>query len=332
MFIAHLVNDSFSDPGVYVKFKYRNEAILFDLGDIHYLPSKKILKIKYIFVSHTHMDHFIGFDHLLRVCLGRDRHITLFGPPGFIRNVESKIGAYTWNLVGNYANDFVLKVVEVQKKVKITRHYNCQNAFTPRPINASEVFNGTLVDTPAFSVRGVFLDHKIPSLAFSLEETSHINIMKNALIEMGLPTGKWLAEFKSSVIRGDPDNTPIKVKEKKQGNRVVERTIPLGVLKEKIIKITRGQKISYVADAIYSENNSRKIIALSRSSDTMFIEAPFLDKDANRASEKYHLTAKQAGILARKAGVKNISVFHFSPKYKGCGNVLTEEAMRAFRG
>jgi len=120
MFIAHLVNDSFSDPGVYVKFKYRNEAILFDLGDIHYLPSKKILKIKYIFVSHTHMDHFIGFDHLLRVCLGRDRHITLFGPPGFIRNVESKIGAYTWNLVGNYANDFVLKVVEVQKKVKIT--------------------------------------------------------------------------------------------------------------------------------------------------------------------------------------------------------------------
>jgi ribonuclease Z len=64
----------------------------------------------------------------------------------------------------------------------------------------------------------------------------------------------------------------------------------------------------------------------------MFIEASFLDKDADRASETYHLTAKQAGILARKAGVKNITVFHFSPKYKGYGDLLTEEAERAFRG
>ncbi len=332
MFTAHLINDPFSDPGVYVKFKYRNEAILFDLGDIHHLPSRKILKIKYIFVSHTHMDHFIGFDHLLRVCLGRDRHITLFGPPGFIKNVESKIGAYTWNLVENYTNDLVLKVVEVQKEVKITRHYNCQGAFKPEAINTSEAFDGTLIDRPAFSVRGVFLDHKIPSLAFSLEEKNHINVKKNALIEMGLPTGKWLAELKSSVIRGDPDNTPIKVEEKKQGNRMVERTIPLCVLKDKVIKITEGQKISYVADAIYSTDNARKIIELSRSSDTMFIEAPFLDEDIERASEKYHLTAKQAGSLAREAGVKNITIYHFSPKYKGCGDVLTEEAMKAFKG
>ncbi len=332
MFTAHLINDPFSDPGVYVKFKYRNEAILFDLGDIHRLPSRKILKITNIFISHTHMDHFIGFDHLLRVCLGRDRHITLFGPPGFIKNVEGKIGSYTWNLVENYTNDFVLDVVEVQKEVKITRRYNCRGAFKPETINTGEAFDGTLIDGPAFSVRGVFLDHKIPSLAFSLEEKNHINVKKNALIEMGLPTGKWLAKLKTSVIGGDPDNTPITVAGKKEGNQTVERTITLAVLKEKVIKITKGQKISYVADAIYSADNARKIIDLSRSSDTIFIEAPFLNEDKARATEKYHLTAKQAGSLAREAGAKNIAIFHFSPKYKGCGDALTEEAMRAFRG
>ena len=332
MFIAHLINDSFADPGVYVKFKYRNEAILFDLGDIHRLSSKEILRIKYVFISHTHMDHFIGFDHLLRVCLGRNRHISLFGPPGFIRNVENKIGAYTWNLVENYTNDFAFTVVEVQKERKITSRYHCRNAFSPEAVDSVEAFNGTLVDTPVFSVKGVFLDHKIPSLAFSLEEKIHVNIMKNALIDMNLSTGKWLAEFKNSVVGNYPDDTPIKVTGKKESTGTVERTIPLGVLKEKIVKVTKGQKISYVADAVYSEDNSKKIVELARSSDTMFIEAPFLDKDADTASEKYHLTAKQAGILARKAEVKNITVFHFSPKYKGYGNLLTEEAMRAFRG
>lgn len=60
---ASLINDPFGDPGVYVDFKYRREAFLFDLGDIHLPPPRKLLKIDFIFVSHTHMDHFIGFDH-----------------------------------------------------------------------------------------------------------------------------------------------------------------------------------------------------------------------------------------------------------------------------
>jgi ribonuclease Z len=93
MFNACLINDSSSDPGVYVKFKYKSEAALFDLGEIYRLQPRQILKVKHVFISHTHMDHFIGFDHLLRICLGRDMHISLFGPPGFIKNVEGKLAA-----------------------------------------------------------------------------------------------------------------------------------------------------------------------------------------------------------------------------------------------
>lgn len=331
MFTAHLINNPFSDPGVYVGCKYRNEAILFDLGDIHNLPSRKILKVRYIFISHTHMDHFVGFDHLLRVCLGRDHHITLFGPPGFIRNVESKLNGYTWNLVGNYSNNFVIDVVEIQKKVKITRRYKCQGGFKPETIHKRETFDGTLIDKIGFSVRGVFLDHKIPSIAFSLEEKKHINVKKNVLLQMGLSTGKWLSELKGSILRGDPDNTPIVVTCKKQGKEKVERIISLGILKDKVVKITEGQKISYVTDAIYSPDNARKIMALARFSDKIFIEASFLEEDMEKATEKYHLTAKQAGILAREAGARNIVIFHFSPKYKGCGDMLTEEALRSFR-
>ena len=330
MFSAQLINDPFDDPGVYAEFQYKKEAVLFDLGDIHHFSTRKLLKISHIFVSHTHMDHFIGFDHLLRVCLGRDQHIFLFGPQGFIKNVESKIGAYTWNLVENYSNNFVLEVTEVHEKRKMTRRYRCQSVFEPEVVADAEDFNGTLVDRNDFTVKGVFLDHKIPSLAYSMEEKKHINIKKNVLDEMGLPVGAWLGELKDKILRGESDDTPVNVWWKNQNKQIPVKTLPLGKLKEKIIKITPGKKIAYIADAVYNEDNARKIIELARASDMIFIEAPFLEKDAEIALRKYHLTAKQAGDLARRAGAKNMTILHFSPKYRGQENLLLKEAMKAF--
>ena len=104
----------------------------------------------------------------------------------------------------------------------------------------------------------------------------------------------------------------------------------MGTLKEKVIKITPGERISYVADAVYTPDNIERILKLAEDSDHLFIEACFLESDARRAGEKYHLTASQAGQLAKAARAKRITLFHFSPKYQGRGRLLLEEAMRAF--
>ncbi|MBN2256009.1 MAG: ribonuclease Z [Deltaproteobacteria bacterium] len=331
MFSATLINDPFDDPGVYIDLRYRREALLFDLGDLHALPPRKILKIQTIFVSHTHMDHFIGLDHLLRICLGRDQHIALFGPPGFIGQVESKLGAYTWNLVENYTNDFILDVTELHERQQSTRRYRCRTAFTPEVMTDEAAYSGTVMDRDDLTVKAVFLDHQTPSLAYSLEEKQHLNIMKNALIDMNLPVGPWLSELKQRILRGDPDTTPVEIR----GKHHIEKdaaTLPLGVLRERIIKVTEGMKISYIADAVYSDDNAAKIVNLADSSDIMFIEATFLDEDSERAKRKYHLTARQAGKLARRAGAKNLVLFHFSPKYRGREQHIVDEAMAAFRG
>jgi ribonuclease Z len=332
MFTAHLINDPFGDPGVYVEFKYRRSALLFDLGDIHSLNPRKLLKISHIFISHTHIDHFIGFDHLLRVCLGRDLHISLFGPPGFHQQVESKISAYTWNLVENYTNDFALHVTEVHPDRKLIRHYHCRTAFRPEIEEETEGFNGALIEGNYFSVKGTFLDHKIPCLAYRFEEKSRVNIKKNALEEMGLPAGAWLVELKDHILNGDPDDTPVRVWWKNRAPGAGERIIPLGELKEKVVKITPGQIITYVTDVIYNEENAGKIIELADASDLLFIEAAFLHEDAEKAARKYHLTALQAGDLARRVGAKRMVLFHFSPKYSGCGDLLVDEATRVFNG
>ena len=328
---ASLINDPFGDPGVYVDFKYRREALLFDLGDIHHLPARKILKIGFVFVSHTHMDHFIGFDHLLRIALGRDRRIHLFGSPGFLRNVEDKLRSYTWNLVANYTNDFELLVTEIHPAHTISRQYRCRNAFAPENEERGD-FDGTLVERDLFSVRAAFLDHGIPCLAFCFEEKTRINIKKNVLREMGLPTGAWLQKLKTHVMKGEPDDLPVRIWWRNDEGLIEEQIMPLGVLRQRAVKITPGQKISYVTDVLYSEENARRIVELCAGSELMFIEAPFLDEEADAAARKCHLTAKQAGTLARQTRAKRIVLFHFSPKYKKDGDLLRDEAMRAFQG
>ena len=149
---------------------------------------------------------------------------------------------------------------------------------------------------------------------------------------MGLPTGAWLLELKKHILNGEPDGLPVRVWWRDANGRMEEEIVPLGILREKAIKITPGQKISYVTDALYSQENARRIIELGAGSELMFIEAPFLHEDADTAARKYHLTASQAGMLARKAGAKRMVLFHFSPKYKGEKDVLNDEAMEAFQG
>ena len=97
-FHPRLVNPPFGDPGVFIPFSYEKRAVLFDLGDIQSLSPRDILKISHIFISHTHMDHFFGFDHLLRLHLGREKVLYLYGPGGILKNVEGKLAGYTWNL------------------------------------------------------------------------------------------------------------------------------------------------------------------------------------------------------------------------------------------
>jgi len=332
MYSAALINDPFGDPGVYVECRYRHESLLFDLGDLHRLPPRKLLKVDYIFVSHTHLDHFIGFDHLLRLFLGRDKHLHLFGPPDFLQHLEHKLMAYTWNLVKNYTNDFAIIATEVHPDRQIRRRYSCRTAFQPEILDDERFsFDGTLLETRFFTVKGVFLDHLIPCLAFRFEERQRFNILKTVLQEMHLPTGAWLMTLKEHLLNGDADETPVRIWSRNQPDGAEERWLPLGELKQ-VVKISPGLRIGYVTDAIHDRENVAGILQVADHADLLFIETTFLHQDAETAGKKYHLTARQAGLLARQAQAKRMIPFHFSPKYKSTPQALAEEAMTAFQG
>src|SRR5512146_1203060 len=185
IFRPELVNDPFGDPGLYVDFKFENRALLFDLGDITALPPKKMLRISDVFVSHTHMDHFVGFDRLLRICLGRPMGMRLYGPAGFIDRVQHKLAAYTWNLVGNYPADFTIETWEVDPDWHVRgARFRSHRRFQHEALERRRAPDGVMLDEPGFRVRAAFLDHGIACLAFAVEEKTHVNVWKNALAEL----------------------------------------------------------------------------------------------------------------------------------------------------
>jgi len=326
------VNDPFGDPAVFVDFLFERRALLFDLGDLAPLPPRKILRLSHIFVSHTHMDHFSGFDRVLRLCLGRERALSLYGPHGFIDQVEHKLAAYSWNLVQNYPTDFRVLAHEYTDGNPLRRaQFRCHGRFAREELEEQATVDGVLLDDENIRVRAAQLDHDIPCLAFALEEKMHINVWKNRLQGLGLPTGPWLQELKRCVRQGAADDTPISICWRDHAG-AHERTLSLGALRTRVLKIVPGQKLAYVVDAVYHSENARRIVDLARAADTLFIESVFLDRDMERAAARFHLTARQAGTLARSAGVTRLVPMHFSPRYSDEPDVLRCEAEAAFLG
>lgn len=333
-FSSYLVNDVFGDPGVYVDIRWSKRALLFDLGHNDGLGPTRLLRAGEIFVSHTHMDHFIGFDSVLRVALGRGKTLRLFGPPGLIENVQGKLRGYTWNLVDGYpltidVQEFHEREIQRTTFLASTGFQPSDRTSTPAPCHDGPLV--TVLEDPMFTVKAVALNHRIPSFAYSLEELFHINVNKQKLHEAGLRVGAWLKDVKQHIWLGRPDDFRFTVALYDEHRRE-DREFVLGEVKERFLTISRGQKIAYVVDARYDDENEAKIVALAQGADVFYCESPYLDVDAEKARDRYHLTARQAGLLARKAQVRDLVVFHFSPRYTGQGDSLEREAMEAFQG
>jgi ribonuclease Z len=322
-----LVNGRYGDPALYVEMLFEKRALLFDLGDITFLPPRKIHRLEHVFVSHAHIDHFVGFDILLRVLVGREKTVHLFGPSGFIDRVAHKLQGYQWNLADRFQYDLSFAVTEVDKAgiVRAAR-FRLKNAFAAEQLEARRLPEGIVHSEPTFVVSAVVLEHGTPCLAFALQERAHVNVWKNRLADLKLPVGPWLRELKRAVAQGLPDDHMIKVP---QLDRFPERAMPLGALRS-ILTVTPGQKIGYVTDAADTPANRQVIRALVHGADLLFIEAAFAQADAGLAAERGHLTTKAAGEIARAAEVRRVEPFHFSPRYEGEEENMIAEVMAAF--
>ena len=291
------------DPGVWIDLPDEGRAVLLDLPSLAPLPARRLLKLAHAVVTHTHMDHFVGFDQLLRVALRREEPLAITGPPGFLASVRGRIAAYSWNLIEGYP--VCLRVQEVEDDTLRVEEYS--GASRMRPVRLPDApFTGTVHAERAFRVEVAMLDHGIPVLGIAVRETRHLGVNKDLLQRRGLVPGAWLKELKDAIRRGETVNT------------------------DGLIVEGNGQVVAYLTDLAGTNENLKSAEQLVRGADLLICEAAFLDEDRALALERNHLTARQAGTLARRAGAKRLAVFHMSPRYEGREGEILGEAGEAF--
>jgi ribonuclease Z len=291
------------DPGAWIDLPDEGRAVLCDLPSLAGLPPRKLLKLAHAVVTHTHMDHFVGFDQLLRVALRREAPLAVTGPAGILKSVRGRIGAYSWNLIEGYP--VRLRVQEVDGGTLRAEEYSGASRMHPVPVPDTP-FAGTVHAERAFRVEVATFDHGIPVLGVVLREARHFGVNKDLLVRRGLVPGPWLRELKDALRAGAKNDT------------------------DGLIVEGPGQVVAYLTDLAATGENLARAAEFVRDVDVLLCEAAFLDEDRDLALERKHLTAKQAGELARRASAKRLAVFHLSPRYEGREAEVRREAGEAF--
>ena len=282
LFHPSLLHPPTGDPGAWIDLPDEGRAVLFDLPSIAHLPARRLLRLAHVVVTHTHMDHWVGFDHLLRAALRGSGELAITGPPGFLASVRGRIGAYSWNLIESYPVH--LRIQEVEGGTLRAEEYT--GASRMRPVTLPELqFTGTVHADRAFRVEVAAFDHGIPVLGAIVRESRHLAVNKDALSRRGLSPGDWLRDLKDAIRRGDHRDTPIATV-RADG---VREARALGTLADELIVEGPGQVVAYLTDLAGSDENFELAERFVRDADILLCEAAFLDADRPLAIERNHL-------------------------------------------
>jgi len=160
-----------------------------------------------------------------------------------------------------------------------------------------------------FDVRAFPLQHTKICYGYTLEEHSRPGAFNpERAIELKVPCGPLWSKLQSG--------------ETVQSSEGIDVT-PADVLGSP----RKGRKFSYVTDTRYIPSIANEVAG----SDLLICEGMFEKELESTAIEKKHMTAQQAGIIARDANVKKMALIHYSPRYTDSDlKILQTEAQEVF--
>lgn len=169
-----------------------------------------------------------------------------------------------------------------------------RGARPPMGIHLIEVEPGVLFEGDDFSVSAFPVHHRGPDcFGYLFEERARRPFLPKKAEQLGIPPGP----LRKKLVSGQTVQLP--------GGEVIEPDQVLGPART-------GTRLVHVGDSGRTDN----LLEVCQQADLLVIEATYLNTEAEMARNFAHLTARQAGELAREAQVKNLILTHVSRRYR----------------
>jgi ribonuclease Z len=167
-----------------------------------------------------------------------------------------------------------------------------------RPVPVADGFS---VETPVGRLDALPLRHAIETYGYRLVEPDGRRILPDRLAAHGI-SGPAVGELQRTGRLGDVTLADVSAPKP-------------------------GQRFAFVMDTGLCDN----VFALAEGADMLVIESTFLETERTLAAQVGHLTAGQAGQVARQSGVRVLVLTHFSQRYPDATAFL-DEARAEFDG
>jgi ribonuclease Z len=314
-----LVNGSTGDPALFIDYPGKDNALLFDAGENAALDPKRLGDLEAIFLTHHHIDHFVGFDRILRANLDQDKTLHVFGPEDTLRRVYDRIKSYEIPFF-----PFMKLVVAVHELLPGRQRsglLECVRHF-PEPEVTETAWAGPVVyENADLTVEAAPVDHTVPCWAFALVEKAGYHADPVKLAASGLRPGPWVGQALACLRAGDSRDTLLEI----HGGRFT-----LGALEERCFALSEGSRVAYVTDTAWSEAVRPGLLRLAHRAQRLYCDSYYALAQAQQAAQHRHMTATNAAEFARQAEVERLILMHFATRYAGQYAALVDEAKAIF--
>lgn len=292
----------FDDPALLVTPNNWRESLLLDCGTLHTVGNKALMRVKWVFLTHLHIDHLIGFDHLLRIRLFSELPLFVFGPPGTTVAIGHRLQGYAWNLTSG--SPFKIFVTDLHPDGSPTTLFACNEQFVGQPAQ-HDVRPGSSVEVDkTLSVSWHPVDHGVPCLCYRIEQSLPPKFSLETSKRLGLTPGPWMKALQN----GEPVTVEV------EG---VERDTQW--LSEHLLSDRAAQVLGYLTDTRLTPTLSEELIKFYNGADLLACESAYLDGELELAQQNLHMTTTQVGELAAKSKVGALLIFHLSRRHTAAG-------------
>ncbi|WP_299682269.1 peptidase [uncultured Dokdonia sp.] len=315
MFIPEVKSQKDEDICILIRVENHSHNYICECGEAKSLTVKECQNTKAIFISHTHIDHFVNFDTILRHQIGGNQRVIICGPTDITKQVQSRIQSYRWNLITKDAITYEIR--EIQSNGTIKRAELKPPLWEITPIE--DMAGSSVFENDLFEVSYTILDHKTDTIAylFKGKDTTKIDLQKG-----DFKGGKWVRDLKTAFETNDPTCEII-----------IEDTIYKAADLFHLINVKKGQKLGVIMDHAASVANHKNILETFTNADQVFIESFYKVEDKEGAMANYHSYSSESGRIMRACNVQDATPVHFSRKYNETDiNELLQEFESAYRG